>query len=145
MFVQEGHIWPHITHVAPERAEVAIPLHIIQAVKVFRRLVIEGLALVQRSVRVRELGDPYGKRRIRAPDLAEVGRQALEVAVPVYGDEVRVAAAIAGLVERLQPGEAAGGARDGRQTEFDAFLPQGFELRDPGLSGQGGGEGAGGG
>ncbi|KAI7242139.1 hypothetical protein KC330_g185 [Hortaea werneckii] len=54
--------------------------------------------------------------------------QTLEVTVPVHGDEVRGAVAVARIVEVLQPREAHRRARHGRRAEQDALVLQGLDL-----------------
>ena len=60
-----------------------------------------------------------------------MARHALEIPVPVHGDEVRVAPTGAGAEEILHPGPAARGARDRGRADLDAEFLQWLNLCYP--------------
>lgn len=106
-------------------------LDLLKTVKVVRRHVVELLRLLQLAVCASVLRHPHSHVGVGPVDLAHMTRQTLEVAVPVHGDEVRGAVAVARIVEVLQPREAHGGARHGRRAEQDALVLQGLDLAYP--------------
>lgn len=111
-------------------------MNVLDPVKVLRTLVVKVLGVDQGHVRVRIFRDPDGHIRVCAPDLPDVTRQTLEIAVPMHRDEVGTATAVAGAEKVFQPCETGGCTGDGGRAELHPVFLQGFDFSDPRLRGQ---------
>src|ERR1700733_454098 len=89
---QERRVVSNIADITPESPKVGISVTVIQLIQERRALVVEALAIQQRIIGIRELGDPYRQPRIRCSNLTDMRREALKVPVPVDRNEVGLAA-----------------------------------------------------